>query len=374
MSTTDPLRLLRSIRILLYVLISVLAFSFLLPNLQIMWATMNAEPRTVAARGELSDSEKTNIEIFRQASPSVVFITTLTNHVNQWTRDITRIPQGTGSGFIWDNNGHVVTNYHVVKGAAEVYVRLDDQRSFKAVLIGASPEHDLAVLRLPMPVKLPPALPIGTSHDLQVGQAMYAIGNPFGLDHTLTTGVISALNRSIGTDEGVTIKDLIQTDAAINPGNSGGPLLDSAGRLAGINTALFSPSGVYAGIGFAVPVDTVNRVVPQLIARGHYQRPTLGISVDDRINRLIKRQLKVEGVPILAIEPGSAAANAGLRGARILGNDGIVPGDIIQNIGSYEIKDTATLLDALDNYRIGDKVDVRFLRDGVVQQVTVVLQ
>ena len=374
MSTTDPLRLLRSIRILLYVLIAVLAVSFLLPNLQIMWATMNAEPRTVAARGELSAVEKTNIDIFRQASPSVVFITTLEDRINVWTRDITRLPKGTGSGFIWDESGHVVTNYHVIKGASKIYVRLDDQRSFAAVLVGASPEHDLAVLRLPMPIKLPPPLPIGSSHDLQVGQAMYAIGNPFGLDHTLTTGVISALNRSIKTDEGGNIDDLIQTDAAINPGNSGGPLLDSAGRLAGINTALFSPSGVYAGIGFAVPVDTVNRVVPQLIARGHYQRPTLGISVDDRMNKLITRQLNVEGVPILAIEPDSAAARAGLRGARILGNDGIVPGDIIQNIGSYEVKDTASLLDALDKYRIGDRVDIRFLRDGVVQQATVVLQ
>ncbi len=374
MSNTDPLRLLRSIRILLYVLIAVLALSFLLPSLQIMWATMNAEPRTVAARGELSAAEKTNIEIFRQASPSVVFITTLEDRINVWTRDITRLPKGTGSGFIWDESGHVVTNYHVIKGASKVYVRLDDQRSFSAVLVGASPEHDLAVLRLPMPLKLPPPLPIGSSSDLQVGQAMYAIGNPFGLDHTLTTGVISALNRSIETEEGGSIDDLIQTDAAINPGNSGGPLLDSAGRLAGINTALFSPSGVYAGIGFAVPVDTVNRVVPQLIARGHYKRPALGISIDDRINELITRQLNVEGVPILAIEPDSAAARAGLRGARILGNDGIVPGDIIQHIGSYEIKDTASLLDALDKYRIGDRVDIRFLRDGVVQQTTVVLQ
>ncbi len=374
MPSPDPLRLLRSIRILLYILIVVLAVSFLLPNLQIMWATMNAEPRMVSARGELSQTEKTNIEIFRQASPSVVFITTLSDSINLWTRDITRMPQGTGSGFVWDQNGHIVTNYHVVKNASEVHVRLDDQRSFRAVLVGASPQHDLAVLRLPMPQKLPPPLPIGSSHDLQVGQAMYAIGNPFGLDHTLTTGVISALNRSIGTEEGGTINDLIQTDAAINPGNSGGPLLDSAGRLAGINTAIFSPSGTYAGIGFAVPVDTVNRVVPQLIARGQYQRPALGISVDERISRLIQQQLGIEGVPILSIEPGSAAAAAGLRAAQIMRNDGIVPGDIIQQIGSYPVSDTESLLDALDNYRIGDKVDIRFSRDGQQLQTTLVLQ
>ncbi len=371
---TDPLRLLRSIRILLYILITVLVVSFLLPNLQIMWSSMNAKPRTVTPRGALSASEKTNIDIFHQASPSVVFITTLTDRINLWTRDITRRPEGTGSGFMWDNNGHVVTNYHVIKGAAEIHVRLDDQRTFKAELVGASPEHDLAVLRLPVLAKLPPPLPIGSSADLQVGQAMYAIGNPFGLDHTLTTGVISALDRSLSEErDGATIKGLIQTDAAINPGNSGGPLLDSAGRLVGINTAIYSPSGAYAGIGFAVPVDTVNRVVPQLIARGHYQRPSLGIRIDNRLSQMILQQLQVQGVPVLSIEPGSAAAKAGLQGARIAGNGGLIPGDIIQHIGSYDIKDAKSLLDALDHYRSGDRVDIRFLRDGVVQQSTLTL-
>jgi len=237
---------------------------------------MNAEPRTVTARGELAATEKNSIEIFQQASPSVVFITTLSDRINFWTRDITRIPRGTGTGFVWDSHGHIITNYHVIKNASEIHVRLDDQRTYKALFVGASPTHDIAVLRIPVSMKTYPPLLIGSSHDLKVGQSMYAIGNPFGLDHTLTTGVISTLSRSIDTEDGMSIKDLIQTDAAINPGNSGGPLLDSAGRLVGINTAIYSPSGAYAGIGFAVPVDTVNRVVPQLIAQGKYQRPSMG--------------------------------------------------------------------------------------------------
>lgn len=271
-----PLILLRTIRILLYALIILIILVFLLPHIQTLWITMNAEPRTVTARGELAATEKNSIEIFQQASPSVVFITTLSDRINFWTRDITRIPRGTGTGFVWDSHGHIITNYHVIKNASEIHVRLDDQRTYKALFVGASPTHDIAVLRIPVSMKTYPPLLIGSSHDLKVGQSMYAIGNPFGLDHTLTTGVISTLSRSIDTEDGMSIKDLIQTDAAINPGNSGGPLLDSAGRLVGINTAIYSPSGAYAGIGFAVPVDTVNRVVPQLIAQGKYQRPSMG--------------------------------------------------------------------------------------------------
>ena len=271
-----PLILLRTIRILLYALIILIILVFLLPHIQTLWITMNAEPRTVTARGELAATEKNSIEIFQQASPSVVFITTLSDRINFWTRDITRIPRGTGTGFVWDSHGHIITNYHVIKNASEIHVRLDDQRTYKALFVGASPTHDIAVLRIPVSMKTYPPLLIGSSHDLKVSQSMYAIGNPFGLDHTLTTGVISTLSRSIDTEDGMSIKDLIQTDAAINPGNSGGPLLDSAGRLVGINTAIYSPSGAYAGIGFAVPVDTVNRVVPQLIAQGKYQRPSMG--------------------------------------------------------------------------------------------------
>ncbi len=368
------LKLLRSVRVLLYVLIGVLLLVYLLPRAQNLWISMTAEPRAVTPRGELAAAEKTNIEIFRESSSSVVFITSLADRINYWTRDVTRIPRGTGSGFLWDANGHIVTNYHVIQDASAVHIRLNDQRSYKAVFVGASPDHDLAVLRMPMVNNMPAALPIGTSHDLLVGQAMYAIGNPFGLDYTLTTGVVSALNRSLDTESGATIDGLIQTDAAINPGNSGGPLLDSAGRLVGINTAIYSPSGAYAGIGFAVPIDTVNRIVPQLIASGRYQRPRLGIRIDDRISEQIAQQAGVEGVVVIGVERGSPAEAAGLRGARIVDDGDLLASDIIVSLGDYPVEDSESLLDALEKFNIGDQVMLRYLRGTEQIEVEVTLQ
>ncbi|HHH13620.1 MAG TPA: trypsin-like serine protease, partial [Thiolapillus brandeum] len=261
--------MLRTLRLALWLMAALLFFNWVWPSLQGWLLALTAEPRAVTPRGSLAEVEQTNIAIFRKASPSVVYITTTEDLVNLWTRDITRIPRGTGSGFVWDGHGHIVTNFHVIEGASAAYVRLQDQKTYRAVLVGASPADDLAVLRIQASLSILKPLPIGSSADLQVGQMVYAIGNPFGLDHTLTTGVISALDRTIRTENGV-VDGLIQTDAAINPGNSGGPLLDSAGRLVGVNTAIYSPSGAYAGIGFAVPVDRVNRVVPQLIAHGRY--------------------------------------------------------------------------------------------------------
>ncbi len=366
--------ILRSIRVLLYVLIGILVLLFLLPRVQNLWISLTAEPRAVTPRGELAAAEKTNIEIFRESSPSVVFITSLADRVNFWTRDVTRIPRGTGSGFVWDRNGHIVTNYHVIQDASAVHIRLNDQRSYKAVFVGASPDHDLAVLRMPVVGDMPAPLPIGTSSDLQVGQAMYAIGNPFGLDYTLTTGVVSALDRSLDNDNGNRITGLIQTDAAINPGNSGGPLLDSAGRLVGINTAIYSPSGAYAGIGFAVPIDTVNRIVPQLIAHGRYQRPRLGVTIDDDISEQIAARTGVKGVVIIGVERGSAAAEAGLRGSRLVDDGDLLVGDIIVSLDGTPIEDREALLDALERYRIGDQASLRFLRDKREQEVTIMLQ
>jgi len=366
--------MLTTIRNLLYVLLVFLFVIYIFPSFQAWWISKSAEPRTVSARGELAVAEQTSIDIFRQASPSVVFITTLTERVNFWTRDISRMPRGTGSGFVWDQHGHVVTNYHVIKGASEIHIRLNDQRSFRAVLVGSSPAHDIAVLRMPVPINPPTSILIGSSHDLQVGQAMFAIGNPFGLDHTLTTGVVSALNRSIRDKDGSIIRGLIQTDAAINPGNSGGPLLDSAGRLVGVNTAIYSPSGANTGIGFAVPVDEVNRVVPQLIAHGKYQRPSMGIGIDDRISALITRQLATQGVLILTVEENSAAAKAGLRGTSRLQDSEIIVGDIIQRIGKHEVHDTESLLNALEQFRIGDKVEVSFVRNNKVMKTEIVLE
>src|SRR6185503_17716225 len=230
-----------------------------------------AEPlqlRPVAVRGPLSPDERNTIAVFEAVSPSVVYITTVQHVRDFFSRNVMRVPQGTGSGFVWDEQGRVVTNYHVISGAQEALVTLGDQRSYSAKLVGASPEHDLAVLEIDVPENLPPPVPVGSSAELRVGQTVLAIGNPFGLDHTLTTGIVSALNRTVENERGGPIENVIQTDAAINPGNSGGPLIDSAGRLVGINTMIYSPSGAYAGIGFAVPVDTINRVVPRIIAYG----------------------------------------------------------------------------------------------------------
>ena len=367
----DPL--LRTLRLLVWTVAALIFFNWVWPFLQGWILAITAEPRAVTPRGELTQTEQTNIAIFRQASPSVVYITTTEDRINLWTRDITRIPKGTGSGFVWDGHGHIVTNYHVLKGASAAYVRLQDQKTYKAALVGVSPEHDLAVLRIQASLSILHPLPIGRSSNLQVGQLTYAIGNPFGLDHTLTTGVISALNRTIRSEAGV-IRELIQTDAAINPGNSGGPLLDSAGRLIGVNTAIFSPSGAYAGIGFAVPVDTVNRVVPQLIARGSYVRPALGVVVDDGISRLVTSRLGVDGVLVLKVEPDSAAAKAGIRGSRLVGEGGLLPGDIIQAIGPYGIDDSKALLNALEHFEPGEKVLLTLYRDGRTTKVPVVLE
>jgi S1-C subfamily serine protease len=369
---SDPA--LRRIRWITWAVVAILILWQGLPWLERYFVRMTAEPRAVEARGDLAADEQATIAIFERANPSVVFISTRQRVVNPWTRDIMSVPRGNGSGFFWDQLGHVVTNNHVIKGASEALVRLNDGRSYRAVLIGSSPAHDLAVLRINVPFDRRPPVPIGTSADLRVGQKTFAIGNPFGLDYTLTSGLVSALDRSITAEDGSTIEHLIQTDAAINPGNSGGPLLDSAGRLIGVNTAIFSPSGAYAGIGFAVPVDTVNRVVPQLIAEGRYVRPALGIGVDDDINRAISEQLGIEGVAVVRVEPGSAAEAAGLRGVRLDRDGGLVPGDVILAIDGETVDSVSRLLSVLDEYRIGDTVTLRVWRSGRERQISASLQ
>ena len=371
-SQPDPA--LRRLRWLTGTIVLILVLWQFLPWIERYLIGMTSEPRAVTARGELAADEQTAIEIFEQASPSVVFISTRQRVRDFWTRNVFSVPRGTGSGFIWDDLGHVVTNNHVIEGASEATVRLNDGRSYSAVLIGTSPAHDLAVLRINVAFDRPPPVPVGTSGDLKVGQKVFAIGNPFGLDYTLTSGLVSALDRSLAEDNGATIEHLIQTDAAINPGNSGGPLLDSAGRLIGINTAIYSPSGAYAGIGFAVPVDTVNRVVPQLIARGKYIRPSLGVEVDEDINRVLTKQLGIEGVLLLKIEPGSAADAAGLRGTRIDREGDVIPGDIIIAVAGQSVDSDATLLARLDDHLIGDRVTLRIWRAGRELDVDVVLQ
>jgi S1-C subfamily serine protease len=345
-----------------------------IPLMQIELIASRAEPRTVTPRGDLAADEQATIALFEAARDSVVFIATVQRVVDPWTRNALQVPRGTGSGFLWDRLGHVVTNHHVVAGASGATVRLADGRAFAATLVGSSPAHDLAVLRIGLGADRPGPLPVGTSHDLRVGQKVFAIGNPFGLDWTLTTGIVSALNRELPTETGGAIEGLIQTDAAINPGNSGGPLLDSAGRLIGVNTAIFSPSGASAGIGFAVPVDTVNRVVPQLIATGRYVRPALGIRVEHQLNAALARRYGIEGVFVLEVERGSPAARAGLRPARLGGDGAFEPGDVIVAVDGRPVARVADLLNALDRFSPGAEVTVTLMRDGRRTDVRVVLE
>lgn len=334
----------------------------------------DAAPRVVEARGDLAADEQSTIELFEKSRNSVVFITTRAQVMDFWTRDVFSVPRGTGSGFIWDDAGHVVTNFHVVEGASEAMVKLADGRTFKASLVGTSREHDIAVLRIGVDFKQPPPVPLGSSQGLRVGQKVFAIGNPFGLDWTLTTGIVSALDRTLAGEGGPSIDHLIQTDAAINPGNSGGPLLDSAGRLIGINTAIYSPSGASAGIGFAVPVDTVNRVVPELIKSGKYVQPTLGIQVDTGLNQRLTELSGIEGVFVLGVQPGSAAEAAGLEGVGFTREGGIVPGDVITAVDGKAVESVEQLLAILDDYRAGEVVRLSVRRDEVRREVEVPLQ
>ena len=327
-------------------------------------------PAPITPRGELAEDEKSTIALFRAASPSVVHITTLATRQDWFTLDSFQVPEGTGSGFIWDEDGHVVTNFHVIRGAAAAKVTLNDHSSWDARLAGLYADKDLAVLTITAPKeKLRPML-VGSSSDLQVGQKVFAIGNPFGLDQTLTTGIVSALGREIRSVTDRPIRDVIQTDAAINPGNSGGPLLDSAGRLIGVNTAIYSPSGVSAGIGFAIPVDEVRRIVPQLIRYGKVIRPGLGAQVaPDQV----ARRLGLEGVLILNVQPGGPAAKAGLHPTLRDRFGRIKLGDIILAVGSHSTKSVNDYLDALEEHQVGQTVPLTVLRDGRREQATVTL-
>jgi S1-C subfamily serine protease len=329
-----------------------------------------AEPRAVTARGNLAEDEKATIELFRRASPSVVFITTLTQEA-RGLFEVQDVPAGAGSGFVWDKDGHVVTNFHVIQGATAARVALHDHSQYSATLVGVAPDKDLAVLRIRAPAdKLVPIL-IGTSKDLQVGQKVFAIGNPFGLDFTLTTGIVSALGRSISSLTGRRIDEVIQTDAAINPGNSGGPLLDSAGRLIGVNTQIASPSGASAGVGFAVPVDTVNRVVPQLVQHGRVVRPQLGIAAG---NEFALRRAGVEGVLVMSVTPGSPAQRAGIRGTYRAEDGTLVLGDIIRAVDGRPVASIDDLYAALERHEPGDLAKVTVLRGGRSTDVEVRLE
>lgn len=329
-----------------------------------------AAPRAISPRGELRTDEKANIALFRQASPAVVNITAIGVQRDLFTLNLYQIPQGSGSGFVWDTNGNIITNFHVIQNADTAQVTLADQSNWKAQVVGLAPDHDLAVLRIDAPAKRLQPIPLGTSKVLQVGQSVFAIGNPFGLDQSLTTGVISALGREIESVTRRPIQGVIQTDAAINPGNSGGPLLDSAGRLIGVNTQIYSPSGASAGIGFAIPVDTVNRIVPELIRSGRITRPGLGVQIAEE---QIARRIGIAGVLIVDVTRAGPAAKAGIRPTRREGSGRIILGDIITAIDGKKVRSPNELYSLLDGYRVGDDVTLTLLRDDKPIQAKVTL-
>jgi S1-C subfamily serine protease len=339
------------------------------------WVSPTQEAqRSVTPRGELAADELATIQLFEKSRDSVVYISTSQLVRDIWSRNVLAVPRGTGSGFIWDDAGDVVTNFHVIEGSGQAEVRLADGRDYKAKLIGASPEHDIAVLRIDLGPNHPSPVPIGTSADLRVGQKVFAIGNPFGLDWTLTNGIVSALDRSLPSEGGASmVEHLIQTDAPINPGNSGGPLLDSAGRLIGINTAIFSPSGASAGIGFAVPVDVVMRVVPQLIKQGSYKPPSLGIEADDGLNRRLSSLFGHKGVFVLRTMPGSGAEKAGLNAVTVMEDGRIVPGDIIVGIEGKPIESVSGMMARLDDFKVGDVVAIDIVRGRDSRRIPVKL-
>ena len=324
-------------------------------------------PEPAATPDRLTSEETRNIEVFRQASDSVVFITSIVDP-RDFFFDASRIPEGTGSGFVWDRDGHIVTNFHVVEGAQRLSVTLADQSEWEAEVAGVAPDKDLAVLRIAAPAERLRPLPAGRSQDLQVGQTVLAVGNPFGLDHTLTVGVVSALGRELRSPSGRTIRDIIQTDAAINPGNSGGPLLDSRGQLIGVNSAIYSPSGASAGIGFAVPVDTVSRLVPQLIERGHIEQPGIGISL---LADHAAARLRLEGVGVYEVVPGSPAARAGLEGVRLSRFGRILPGDQIIAVDGRATKSAEDLVHAFETAGVGTRVTLTVVHNGERRSVEV---
>ena len=334
-------------------------------------ASAHAQSRAVAPRGALGEDEKSNISIFRGSSPSVVNIATVVNARNLFSLDVFQVPRGTGSGFIWDERGHVVTNFHVIQGASAARVTLSDQSEWQATLVGAYADRDLAVLRIEAPREKLRPIAIGVSRDLLVGQRVYAIGNPFGLDQTLTVGIISALNREIQSVTRRTIRGVIQTDAAINPGNSGGPLLDSGGRLIGVNTAIFSPSGASAGIGFAIPVDEVNRLVPSLIRDGKITRPTFGIQpASPQVHTALRLP---KGLAVVGVVPGSPAEIAGIK-PFIRGPRGeIISGDIITAMDGKVVNSLDEFLEVIERRQSGDTLKVTVLRAGAPLELSVQL-
>lgn len=351
------------IRVILVAVVLLGAFWLLQPQLRPLFLSAS-EPRQIEARGTLADYEQTTISLFERVSPSVVQV--VVQHGGRLSENEGMEPgqAGAGTGFVWDNAGNIVTNAHVVGASDRVMIRTAQGDVMPADVVGRAPNYDLAVVRIAGRT-LPPPVAVGSSADLKVGQSVYAIGNPFGLDQTLTTGIISALKRRMPTAGGREVADVIQTDAAINPGNSGGPLLDSAGRLIGVNTAILSPSGTSAGVGFAIPVDIVNRVVPELIRTGRVPTPGIGIVA---ASESVATRLGAEGVVIVNVAPGSPADRAGLRGVDPAAG---VIGDVIVEVNGKPVRKLSDLTDTLEKTRPGDNVTLQVVRGGARRSVSV---
>ena len=321
------------------------------------------QPRPVTPRGPLLVDEQAVVRLFETTAPSVAYITT--QGVARRGLFFAEVAQGAGSGFVWDEKGHVVTNHHVIAGAQKVQVQLDAGRSYDARVVGSAPDYDLAVVRLEqLPAGLKP-IALGTSNDLRIGQTVFAIGNPFGMTRTLTRGIVSALDRQLPTSDIREIAGVIQTDAAINPGNSGGPLLDSAGRLIGVATAIRSPSGGSTGVGLAIPVDLVNRIVPQLISRGRAPQPGIGIVP---FHPEIVARAGVVGVVIARIQPNSPAAQAGLQ--PFDQRSGSL-GDVIVAVNGRPVESLPAFAAELDRVGIDNAAELTVIRDGKERRVKV---
>lgn len=346
----------RILKMRLQLSVFIIAFSVLLP---------------VYVQAQLQPDEEATIKVFEKASPAVVFIKNASLQWDGFSMYVYEVPQGAGSGFIWDDQGHIVTNFHVLYQADSIEVTLSDKKTYKATVVGVAPDYDLAVIKVDAPKDLFKSINLGSSKDLKVGQRALSIGNPFGLDCSLSTGVISALGRSMRSVGGREIHDVIQTDAAINPGNSGGPLLDSRGDLIGVSTMIYSPSGASAGVGFAIPVDVVKRVVPQLVKYGKLKKVGLDVVF---VPDSIREQLGISGAMILQVQEGSGAEQAGLKGTQrnLYGN--LIFGDIIVSVDNHHIENNEDILGYFDNKNSGDNVHIKFLRDANELETTIALE
>jgi len=320
-------------------------------------------PQIAKQASALLEAERNTISVFKNSVDSVVNVSNLQiARRGFFDMDPTEVPAGAGSGFVWDDQGHIVTNYHVIQGGDRFVINYhNDSKQYEATVVGAEPRKDIAVLKVQNPPSGKRSLPIGSSNLLQVGQKALAIGNPFGLDHTLTDGIISALERKIQGIGGVKIHGMIQTDCSINPGNSGGPLLDSSGKLVGMNTMIYSASGSSAGVGFAVPVDTIKRIVPDLIRFGKVNRPGLGIAL---LEDVYKGYFDVKkGLVIKYVDPKSPAGKLGLKGMTRDPRGRYYLGDILLKLDGKEVNTYDDIYNLLENYKIGQEVTITYLRE-----------